>query len=177
MRPRSRTTSAQRRLLFFKLCYGRGCVRPCGHRYITSCRWRTYDRYVRAGAGTSHECRDEVHTTIFDFFPLSHTSIVSPFSSLRSLLRTITCFAAGCHESRNPQNSAESYALPFILIFSYFPCPQTEQFSYFLSRRIKWKSNYFIMMIFYCDDISSAKHDATVCSSFIDLNEFQNIAV
>jgi len=120
MRPRSRTTSAQRRLLFFKLCYRRGYVRPCGHRYITSCRWRTYDRYVRAGAGTSHECRDEVHTTIFDSFPLSHTSIVFPFSSLRSLLRTITCFAAGCHESRNPQNSAESTSVHFnIFIFSF----------------------------------------------------------
>lgn len=109
MRLRSRAASAQRRLLFFKLSYGTR---------TWPCRWRANGG--NAGAGTSHGCRDETHTAIFDssLFPICpfrhrfFPSVASSRDHLHSASRAVE------DKFRNSQNNTERYVLPFILIFS-----------------------------------------------------------
>lgn len=78
-------------------------------KYITSCHWRTNSRYVRAGAGTSHGCRDEARGRFrfppFLIRPLYASRLrfffFGPFFSCPLVPRR----GVSAAEIRNPQNS------------------------------------------------------------------------
>lgn len=124
---------------------------------ITSCRWRTNDRYAHAGAGTSHECRDEARTAIFDSAPSPHASIVPPFPSPVVSSHDYLLRAAG-RRPRIPKSAEPASRVTYFRSFQYFrnmyfPCPRKPSDIYFLSRRIKWKSNYFIVTVFHRQNV------------------------